>query len=57
MKPLRPIHLEIQTHRLNPVGILRSSFRQECGRRRERDAKLTVRNGSGARADLRLTTV
>ena len=28
MKPLRPIHLEIQTHRLNPVGILRSSFRQ-----------------------------
>lgn len=24
-----PIHLEIQTHRANPVGVLRSSFRQE----------------------------
>lgn len=29
MKPLRPLHLEIQTHRLNPVGLLRSSFRQD----------------------------
>ena len=29
MKPLRPLHLEIQTHRRNPVGILRSSFRQD----------------------------
>ena len=28
MKPLRRLHLEIQTHRRNPVGILRSSFRQ-----------------------------
>jgi hypothetical protein len=28
MKPTRPLHLEIQTHRANPVGILRSSFRQ-----------------------------
>jgi transposase len=28
MKALRPLHLEIQTHRRNPVGLLRSSFRQ-----------------------------
>ena len=28
MKVSRPIHLEIQTHRLKPVGILRSSFRE-----------------------------
>jgi transposase len=28
-KPTRPIHLEIQCHRSNPVGVLRSSFRQE----------------------------
>ena len=28
MKPVRPIHLEIQTHRANPVGVLRSSFRE-----------------------------
>lgn len=27
IKPRRPIHLEIQRHRKNPVGILRSSFR------------------------------
>jgi hypothetical protein len=25
-----PVHLEIQTHRAHPVGVLRSSFRQEC---------------------------
>ena len=29
MKPIRPVHLEIQTHRANPVGVLRSSFRQD----------------------------
>ncbi len=28
MKPIRPVHFEIQTHRANPVGVLRSSFRQ-----------------------------
>lgn len=28
MKPIRPVHVEIQTHRANPVGVLRSSFRQ-----------------------------
>lgn len=28
MKAIRPVHLEIQTHRANPVGVLRSSFRQ-----------------------------
>lgn len=28
MKPTHPIHLEIQTHRAAPVGVLRSSFRQ-----------------------------
>jgi transposase len=28
LKPIRPIHLEIQTHRANPVGLLRSSFRE-----------------------------
>ena len=28
MKPIRPVHLEIQTHRANPVGVLRSSFRE-----------------------------
>lgn len=27
MKPPRRLHLEIQTHRTNPVGIIRSSFR------------------------------
>ena len=27
MKPKRPIHLEIQCHRKNPIGILRSTFR------------------------------
>jgi transposase len=27
--PSAPVHLEIQTHRANPVGVLRSSFRQE----------------------------
>ena len=29
MKPNRPIHLEIQTHRSNAVGILRSSYRED----------------------------
>lgn len=29
MKPIRPVHFEIQTHRANPVGVLRSSFRQD----------------------------
>lgn len=29
MKPIRPVHFEIQTHRSNPVGVLRSSFRQD----------------------------
>jgi len=29
LKPIRPVHLEIQTHRAHPVGILRSSFRME----------------------------
>ncbi|MCP5526591.1 MAG: hypothetical protein H7A47_07275, partial [Verrucomicrobiales bacterium] len=28
MNPNRPVHLEIQTHRANPVGVLRSSFRE-----------------------------
>jgi hypothetical protein len=28
LKPNRPVHLEIQTHRANPVGVLRSSFRE-----------------------------
>jgi transposase len=28
MKPRPPVHLEIQTHRANPVGVLRSSYRQ-----------------------------
>jgi len=27
MKPARPLHLEIQTHRPNPVGLIRSSYR------------------------------
>ena len=29
MKAAHPVHLEIQTHRANPVGVLRSSFRQD----------------------------
>jgi transposase len=29
VKPNRPIHLEIQTHRSNAVGILRSSYRED----------------------------
>jgi transposase len=29
LKTIRPVHLEIQTHRANPVGILRSSFRKD----------------------------
>ena len=28
LKPNHPVHLEIQTHRPNPVGVLRSSFRE-----------------------------
>jgi len=28
LKPIRPVHFEIQTHRANPVGVLRSSFRE-----------------------------
>jgi transposase len=28
LKPIRPVHVEIQTHRANPVGVLRSSFRE-----------------------------
>ncbi len=28
LKPKPPVHLEIQTHRANPVGVLRSSYRQ-----------------------------
>lgn len=28
LKTTRPVHLEIQTHRAKPVGVLRSSFRQ-----------------------------
>lgn len=27
LKPIPPVHFEIQTHRANPVGLLRSSFR------------------------------
>lgn len=27
MKPVRPLHLEIQTHRANPIGLIRSSYR------------------------------
>jgi transposase len=29
LKPIRPVHFEIQTHRAQPVGVLRSSFRQD----------------------------
>ncbi len=29
LKPIRPVHFEIQTHRANPAGVLRSSFRQD----------------------------
>lgn len=29
MKLIRRVHLEIQTHRTNPVGVLRSSFRED----------------------------
>ena len=29
LKPIRPVHFEIQTHRAQPVGLLRSSFRQD----------------------------
>ena len=29
MKPVRRVHLEIQTHRTNPVGVLRSTFRED----------------------------
>jgi transposase len=29
VKATHPVHLEIQTHRANPVGVLRSSYRQE----------------------------
>jgi hypothetical protein len=28
LKAIRPVHLEIQTHRARPVGVLRSSFRE-----------------------------
>jgi len=29
LKPVRRVHLEIQTHRTNPVGVLRSTFRED----------------------------
>jgi transposase len=29
VKPIHPVHLEIQTHRAHPVGVLRSSYRQD----------------------------
>src|ERR1017187_6998544 len=41
MKPLRPLHLEIQTHRLHPVGILRSSFRKDGKVRHSNHGRLT----------------
>ncbi len=44
MKPPRPLHLEIQTHRLNPVGILRSSFRQEGKVRHSNHGRITGLN-------------
>ncbi len=31
-KPAHPVHLEIQTHRGHPVGLLRSSYRDAQGK-------------------------
>lgn len=41
MKPLRRLHLEIQTHRRNPVGILRSSFREQGKVKHSNHGRLT----------------
>jgi len=38
---MRPVHLEIQTHRANPVGVLRSSFRHEGSIKHENHGRLT----------------
>jgi len=41
LKSLRPVHLEIQTHRTNPVGVLRSSFREGDKIRHTNHGRLT----------------
>jgi len=41
LKPLPPVHLEIQTHRANPVGVLRSSFREGDKIRHTNHGRLT----------------
>ena len=41
MKPPRPVHLEIQTHRANPVGVLRSSYRQDGHIKHENHGRIT----------------
>jgi transposase len=41
VKTPRPVHLEIQTHRANPVGVLRSSYRQNGHIKHENHGRLT----------------
>ena len=41
MKPKCPVHLEIQTHRASPVGVLRSSYRQEGLIKHENHGRIT----------------
>lgn len=41
LKRIRPVHLEIQTHRANPVGVLRSSFRQDDQIRHTNHGRIT----------------
>ena len=41
MKPRPPVHLEIQTHRANPVGVLRSSYRETGSIKHQNHGRIT----------------
>ena len=41
MKTARPVHLEIQTHRPNPVGVLRSSYRDQGTIKHQNHGRIT----------------
>ena len=41
MKPTPPVHLEIQTHRANPVGVLRSSYREQGSIKHQNHGRIT----------------
>ena len=41
MNLARPVHLEIQTHRAHPVGVLRSSYRQQGAVKHQNHGRIT----------------